>query len=93
MHYNGREVNFKAIKRCYEVKFINSDNRESSCYHPSKKVLTEHIEFLKSRGCHDFKPLTHDFVLYDTDNYIYPFPQSEVKRYQELLKEKLNNRP
>jgi hypothetical protein len=85
MKIDNRTIEFKAIKRIWSVEYINSDNRISTCYHSNKKVLTNHLEFLKSRNCHDFKEFKHDYCLLDKEKYIYPIPQTEINHYKELL--------
>ena len=92
MQINGRNIEFKSIKRIWSIDYKNSDNRNCTCYHHNKKVLTEHIEFLKSRKCYDFKEFKHNFCLLDQDGYIYDIPQSEVSHYKELLSMELTNK-
>ena len=89
MHLNGRNIEFAKIKRVWVLDYIDEDGMKSSCYHPYKKMLIEHTDFLKKRGCKDFSELHHDWVLYDQDDYVYPFPQSELKWYRNALKQDL----
>jgi hypothetical protein len=89
MHINGRNIEFKAIKRVWSFDYFNNQDRKNSAYHPNKKKLLEHIEYLKSRGCYNFSEFSHDWVLYDQDNFIYPFPQENLELYRKRLAEDL----